>query len=259
MAEVPATIPTGSRELTVIDAETLGALGMTEEQLAASRGVMGLENARPEDFQIPRLQIAQALSPQLLRSKPEYIPGLMVGQFFNTVTQEVYGDSVKVIPVKFSVSRLRFFGGVLECQSKNGIDGGKHAPLCENCDFSKWGSGKEGNGTDCKEYRNWLILDGVQGMPMSLSFKSASLVVSKTWSTLLRTRRLKLSTGQSVPAPAFATVYELRSAEKPGPKGTFYVPVVRVVGPATAEMMKFGADLFRSFRGELVSEVGHDE
>jgi len=257
MAEVPAV--TTGKELQMVDADTLAALGMTEEQLIATHGVMGLENARPEDFQIPRLQIAQALSPQLLRSKPEYIAGLMVGQFFNTVTQEIYGDSVQVIPVKFSVSRLRFFGGVLECQSKNGIDGGHHAPLCDNCGFAKWGSGKDGAGTDCKEYRNWLILDTVLGMPMSLSFKSASLVVSKTWSTLLRTRRLKLSTGQSVAAPAFATIYELRSAEKPGPKGTFYVPVVRVVGPATAEMMKYGADLFRSFKGELVSEAGSEE
>lgn len=256
MADVPALSTT--RELTMVDAATLAALGMTEEELGASRGVMGLENARPEDFQIPRLQLAQALSPQLMRSKAEYIPGLMVGQFFNTVTQEVYGDSVQVVPVKFSVSRLRFLNGALECQSKNGIDGGHHAPLCADCKLKDWGTGNEGKGTDCKEYRNWLILDTVQGMPMSLSFKSASLVVSKTWSTLLRTRRLKLSTGQSVPAPAFATVYELRSAEKPGPKGTFYVPVVRVVGPATAEMMKYGADLFRSFRGELVSEVGEE-
>jgi len=37
------------------------------------------------------------------------------------------------------------------------------------------------------------------------------------------------------------------------------VPVVRVVGPATAEMMKYGADLFRSFKGELVSEAGSEE
>lgn len=257
MADVPAT--TTGKELTMVDAATLAALGMTEEELSANHGVMGLENARPEDFQIPRLQIAQALSPQLLRSKPEFIPGLMVGQFFNTVTQEIYGDTVQVIPVKFSVSRLRFFGGSLECQSKNGVDGGHHAPLCGNCEFSKWGSGKDGVGTDCKEYRNWLIIDTTQGMPMSLSFKSASLVVSKTWSTLLRTRRMKLSTGQSVAAPAFATIYELRSAEKPGPKGTFYVPVVKVVGPATAELMKYGADLFRSFKGELVSESGSDE
>lgn len=258
MSETEVAKTTG-RELMMVNAGTLAALGMTEAELSGTHGVMGLENARPEDFQIPRLQIAQALSPQLLRSKPEYIPGLMVGQFFNTVTQEVYGDTVQVVPVKFSVSRLRFFNGALECQSKNGVNGGKHAPLCESCDLSKWGTGKDGVGTDCKEYRNWLILDTVTGMPMSLSFKSASLVVSKTWSTLLRTRRWKLSTGESVAAPAFATIYELRSAEKPGPKGTFYVPVVKVIGPATDEMIKYGTDLFRSFRGELVSEVGHDE
>lgn len=250
-----AVATTRGKELAMVDQAMLDALGMTEAQLGAQKGVMGLENARAEDFQIPRLQVAQALSPQLLRSKPEYIPGLMVGQFFNTVTQEVYGDTVQVVPVKFSVSRLRFLNGVLDCQSKNGVNGGTRAPVCATCTLKDWGTGKDGAGTDCKEYRNWLILDTVNGMPMSLSFKSASLVVSKTWSTLLRTRQLVLPNGEKRPAPAFMTIYELRTAEKTGPKGTYYVPVVRVLEPASPELVKYGKDLFDSFKGELISEV----
>ncbi len=243
------------KELPMLDEQMLAALGMTQAQLEASTDVP----SRPEDFQIPRLQIAQALSPQLMRSKPEYIPGLMVGQFFNTVTAEVYGDSVQVLPIMHTVSRLRFFNGSLECQSKNGIDGGHHAPTCAACPLKDWGTGKDGVGTDCKEYRNWLIVAADIGMPMSLSFKSASLIVSKNWRTLLATRKWVLPTGKKIDAPWYSTVYELRSAEKPGPKGTFFVPVVRVVGPASLEQIEEASAVAKSFKGELVSEVGGDE
>ncbi len=236
----------------------LEAMGITEAELADAHGVMGLENARAEDFQIPRLQIAQAMSPQLLRSKAEYIAGLMVGQYFNTVTQEVYGDTINVVPVKYTFSRLRFANSILDCQSKNGIDGGTRAPKCSECEFSKWGSGKDGQGTDCKEYRNWLILEAKSGQPMSLSFKSSSLIVAKTWATLISTRKYKLTTGKSVPAPAFSTVYELRSVEKSTSKGTFYIPAVRVIGNAPVDVMKDAADLFRTFKGEIIDGSGDE-
>lgn len=256
-----------------LDQAALAALGMTEEQLAVS-GTIGLENARPEDFQIPRLNISQSMSPQLIRSKPEYIPGLMVGQFFNTVTQEIYGDTVLVVPVKYTVSRLKFTSNVLDCQSKNGVNGGHYSPEvitigangkqtvtggCKDCQYSKWGSGKDGQGTDCKEYRNWLLLSVKGSSPMSMSFKSASLTVAKIWATLIQGRKIALSTGEKITAPAFMTVYELRSAEKSTTKGTFYVPQVRVVEPTQAVLIKAAAAFYKSFSGEIISDVGHDD
>ena len=54
-------------------AELLAAAGMTEAELSAQTGVMGMEGVRQEHIQIPRLAIAQPLSPQMIRSKPEYI------------------------------------------------------------------------------------------------------------------------------------------------------------------------------------------
>jgi hypothetical protein len=249
--------------------EQLAAIGLTAEQLAEA-GRAAQENLRPEDFQIPRLAIAQAMSPQLVRSKPEYIAGLMVGQFFNTVTGEIYGDSIKVVPVKYSINRLKFVDKVIDCRSQNGIEGPK-SPLkvefvngkkvttggCADCQYSKWGTGKEGKGTDCKEYRNWLLLDE-SGTPMSMSFKSSSLVVAKQWWTLIAGRKMIVN-GVKVPAPPYLTTYELRAVEKSSNAGTFLVPVVRAVGQAPTELQKIGADLFTSFQGTIVDNVSDSE
>ena len=252
-----------------VSEELLQQLGMSAEQLAAESHA-GFENLRPEDYQIPRLQIAQAMSPQLVRSKPEYIPNLMVGQYFNTVTGEIYGDSVKVVPVRYSVSRIQFKDKAIDCRSSDGIQGAK-SPLrtevvngktvtkggCAQCEFSKWGSGKDGKGTDCKEYRNWLLLDP-SGAPISMSFKSSSLVVAKQWITLLEGRKIILN-GVKVPAPRYLTTFELKAVEKSSALGTFLIPVVRVVGPTEGAIAKIASDLNKSFKGEIADNAGDHE
>jgi hypothetical protein len=242
-----------SKELAVLNTsqELLAAAGMTEEELAAQTGVMGMEGIRQENLQIPRLSIAQPLSPQMIRSKPEYIEGLMVGQYFNTVTREVYGDTVTVVPVKFNMSRIKFTNNVLDCRSKNGVDGGHYADVCKSCQFSKWGSGREGKGTDCKEYLNFLVVEESTTQPMVISFKSASLAAGKTWSTLIVGRKIALSDGRKVHAPAFMTRYLLKTVEKTSGQGVYYVPVVSVAGPSDAALVSEGMALHKSFKGEL--------
>lgn len=243
-------------------------MGMTNEELAATTGIVGMENARPEDFQIPRLQIAQALSPQLARNKPEYIPGLMVGQFFNTVTQQIYGDTVVVIPIKFTVSRLRFLNNTIDCRSHDGREGpksplqmvdGKQVGGCAACKLKDWGTGKDGKGTDCKEYRNWLVLDTTDGLPMSISFKSSSLIVAKNWGTQIASRKLQLPNGQKVPAQAYMTMFELRTAEKSSAMGTFYVPVVKALGTPPTDLIKIASDISKTFKGEIVDNAADRE
>jgi hypothetical protein len=236
-------------------AELLAAAGLTEEELAAQTGVMGMEGVRQEHIQIPRLAIAQPLSPQMIRSKPEYIEGLMVGQYFNTVTREVYGDVVTVVPVKYSMSRIKFTNNALDCRSKNGIDGGHYAETCKTCQFSKWGSGREGKGTDCKEYLNFLVVETSTLQPMVISFKSASLSAGKTWSTLILGRKIVLSNGDRKPAPAFMTTYSLKTVEKSSGSGVYYVPVVSVAGPSDTQLVTEGMALHKSFKGELDSDA----
>lgn len=262
-------------ELAVINNDVLLATGMTEEELIAQTGVLGMESIRPEHLQIPRLQVAQPLSPQMIRSKPEYIEKLMVGQFFNSLTREIYGDEVLVVPVKYSMSRLKFTNNALDCRSKNGVDGGHYSPVvhstdpktgkpvtkggCKDCAFAKWGSGKEGKGTDCKEYINFLTIEKETLQPAIISFKSASLAAGKTWSSLIVGRKMLTESGARVFAPAFMTVYKLKTVEKSSGQGVYFVPVVIAVGPSEAGLVAEGASLHRAFKGELEGETADAE
>lgn len=61
----------------------------------------GNEGVTTQDMTIPRISIIQDLSPQGKKSKPEYIEGAEPKMAFNTVTQELYGESIYVVPVLF--------------------------------------------------------------------------------------------------------------------------------------------------------------
>jgi hypothetical protein len=62
----------------------------------------GLENVTANDVIIPRLTILQALSPQVTKSKPEFIKGAEQGNFCDTGTNEIFVDSISVIPCFFA-------------------------------------------------------------------------------------------------------------------------------------------------------------
>lgn len=61
----------------------------------------GSENVDVADVVIPRLEIAQALSPCLKPNDPKYIEGATQGDFYNSLTNELYGPEVEVVPVYF--------------------------------------------------------------------------------------------------------------------------------------------------------------
>src|SRR5476651_2702608 len=56
----------------------------------------GFEDTVQSDLQIPRLALAQALSPQVTDGDPARIEGLKVGDLFNSVTGQAYGREVFV-------------------------------------------------------------------------------------------------------------------------------------------------------------------
>jgi hypothetical protein len=66
----------------------------------------GSENVEMGDVVIPRIEIAQLLSPCLKADKAEYIEGCKEGDLYNSVTREVYGPKVPVIPVFFKKQYL---------------------------------------------------------------------------------------------------------------------------------------------------------
>ena len=66
----------------------------------------GSENVTTEDLVIPRLEIAQALSPCIDKTDSAFIEGCEPGMLFNSVTRELYGESVIFVPVLFKPEYL---------------------------------------------------------------------------------------------------------------------------------------------------------
>lgn len=78
-------------------------LSILEEDSRASAADLGI---RAQDVALPFLKVAQKMSKQLSQRDPLYIEGLQEGDFFNSVTNEVYrGDTgVLFIPCAFRPS-----------------------------------------------------------------------------------------------------------------------------------------------------------
>lgn len=82
----------------------------------------GAENVGTEDLIIPRLEIAQMLSPCIDKQHAGYIEGCQAGDFYNSVTRELYGPKVAVVPVFFKKEYL-----VWKDRKKGGGFRGAHA------------------------------------------------------------------------------------------------------------------------------------
>jgi hypothetical protein len=242
---------------TTIEKHQPSALAEIPDWLRRPEGVppAGLDAIERSDMTLPRLGLCQALSPQRSESDPKYIEGLRDGQFFNTITREIYGKKVLLVPLHFYKTRILFGpmdeGGGLRCQSPDNLIGiGEPGGTCIQCPNSQFGSarGGEGKGTACNQFFNYaaLIVKDAHVTPEQLlvvSFKSSALKVAKDWNAFIRIRNLDI----------FAGVYEFTSVERKNDIGRWYEPVVNMAGNVSREMYE-AAKLARSAVAELQRE-----
>lgn len=70
----------------------------------------GAENVAMSDLRIPRLLIAQDLSPQMKSSKPEYIEGLKSYDMFNSLTGQIYGRGpLTFVPIRMDKRAIEWY------------------------------------------------------------------------------------------------------------------------------------------------------
>lgn len=203
----------------------------------------GLENVGKEDQVIPRLVMAQSTHPQLKPSNPLYIKGLNQGEMFNTVTGEVYGTSVLIIPLLYAKSRIYFKdlkeGGGILCRSFNGIDGGSIAPKCADCPNSKFSPDKP---PACNIFMNFPSILVEKKQLIAPSYKSTALKPARAWVT-----RMNMSN-----KPMFAGVYEVKSNPDKNAKGEFFVPTFTLKRWTTAEEFAYAQAQYNSLKGKTI-------
>lgn len=161
----------------------------------------GSENVGQDDQLIPRLAIAQmGQSPQTKKASELYIPGLQDGQFFNTLTNEIYGEEVVVVPILFFKNFIEF---------KSMDDGGGVIAMYNNAGEVPPAklAFQGGNKPAVTEFKNRLCLllrEGYKPELIVVSFKSSGLKAAKKWNSLIKGTNL----------PAYARTYTLKTVPK---------------------------------------------
>jgi hypothetical protein len=192
--------------------QPIGHLANIPDHLKAFVGQrLGSENVEQDDLLIPRLCVAQSLSPQLKKSNEAYIPGLQLGDIFNSVTGEVYGnDEVTVIPLFFFKNYITFKkGGGVEAMYAHAND----VPRGELNFSTVNGESVPPKTTEFKNRMCLIVRPNERPSPIVVSFKSSGIKAAKKWNSLINSTNL----------PAFARTYKLVVAEKQDGQNSWYV------------------------------------
>jgi hypothetical protein len=197
---------------------------------------------------IPFVRLAQSLSPQINKKKPEYIEGLLVGDAYNNVTGEWWsGEAGLVVVPCYQVTKYLEF---VPRESGGGFVGEipSSDPRIQNT--QRVGS-KEilPNGNELvKSDQHFCLILGEDGMfqPAVVDMKSTQLKVSRRWKTQIAMKKMRHPTdGRVITPPVYASKWRLRAVEESNDKGDFYNWVVEPEGTVDNRDLLVEAKMFR--------------
>lgn len=171
----------------------------------------GTENIGKDDVRLPRLAIAQQLSPQLVKSESAFIDGLQQGDMFNTLTGHVYGPG----PLSIHVLRVDRPRGVEFIPREQG-GGIKDANVPLTDPRMLWGP--QGERPAATKFRDYIALvlpinkDNPLDSVIGISMKGSQDRIGKDLNTLIQQRN----------APVFAGRYSLITVQEKNRLGQMY-------------------------------------
>lgn len=170
----------------------------------------GSENVGTEDLVIPRLEVLQALSPMCVKGEAEYNKDAEPGMLTNSVTRQLYGKEVFVVPVHYSKQWL-----VWKDRQKGGGFFGAY-PDAEAAKVRVTEEGGEKAGIEAIDTPTHLCLlvnretGDVDEVIVSMPRTKAK--ISRQWNSMIR-----MAGGDR-----FARVYRVTSQHEKNQKGDFY-------------------------------------
>lgn len=195
----------------------------------------GTEHLEKGDLQLPRLRLAQALSPQVTEGQAKYIDGLKAIDMFNDLTGQIYGRG----PLQFAVIRADKPRGIQFAPRETG--GGildMDVPLNDpRMEFTADSEGKPVKPLATKFY-DYVIMLLPSREVVAFSCASSAIKVAKNLNALMKLRN----------APCFAGKYTVASGSETNSKGTFSVYHVKNAGWLSEEEMLYAETLFESIK-----------
>jgi len=197
---------------------------------------------------IPFVRLAQSLSPQVNKKKPEYIEGLSVGDAYNNVTGEWWsGEAGLVVVPCYQVTKY------LEFVPR--VSGGGFVGEIPSNDPRLQQTTRNGgqellpNGNELvKSDQHFCLILGEDGMfqPAVVDMKSTQLKVSRRWKTQIAMKKIRHpKDGRVITPPVYASKWRLRAVEESNDKGDFYNWVVEPDGMVEDRDLLVEAKMFR--------------
>lgn len=212
----------------------------------------GTEDITSSDLRMPRIAIAQGLSPQLLRDNSDYIEGLQMFDMFNDLTQEIYGQGpIPFVAVRREVRRIEF----IPREDGGGI---KDLDVPPNDARTFWtvdevtGERVPPAATKFVEFVVLLLKKNAPfPEPIVLSIKDTNKWNRRAAERL--TGFIKLPHPKYGNLPIYAKVFTLQSASERNDQGTFGVPVIKQAGLVQEEnIYKFAKAFRESLEGKTI-------
>jgi len=199
---------------------------------------IGLSNMSMEDLSIPFLRILGDMSPQVKKSKEEYVEGAEPGMIFNTVTREIFGGEkgVTIIPCFYNANFLEW--------SDRGT--GSSAPVVHSIGsdiVSQTAEDKDrklrldnGNYIERTHNHYCLYVDEKNGATSQclITMKSSQLKHSRRWNSVQMGIKIQGKNGLFTPA-IYSHSYRLTTRPESNDKGDWYGWNINKVGPVNKD------------------------
>jgi hypothetical protein len=210
----------------------------------------GTEDIGANDVRLPRLGIAQGLSPQMTPGEGQYIEGLKLFDMFNDLTGEIYGKGpITFVPLRRDVRRIEFTprsegGGIVDLE------------VPKNDTRMKWtvvnGVRTPPVATEFVEFVILLLRPGKVPEPIVLSIKGTNKWNRRASDQL--TTFIKLRN-----APIYSGLYKVDTlTPAKNDSGTFGVPVCKNAGfipmdtPAGKSLYNYAKQFADSLAGKVI-------
>lgn len=198
---------------------------------------LGSENVTSQNMSIPRLDLIQALSPQLKKSDAKYIKGAELGHMFNTLTGDLYEQCFVInlfFETNYTVFKKRQLGGGYEGAFDSDQAAREHLAN-EGLDASQY---------DIVEtaVHKCILLDeqGQPKTPILIYMSGSKLAVSNAWNTAIN----------GYQCDRFGTVWTLSSVEETNKRGQGYQNYrFQIAGTADAELYQQARSTYFSMKG----------
>ena len=224
----------------------------------------GMEQMGADDLALPFIRILGDLSPQVKKSKAEYVEGAEPGMLFNTVSKELYDGSkgIQVVPCYYKREYIEWSdrgegpGAPIAVHPAN-------TDLMNQTNRDAMGKDRLPNGNYLENTASYYVMvlsDDGSAETALITMKSTGLKTSRQWNSMISGIKLQGTNGKFTP-PMFSHIYHLTTVEMSNKKGTWSTWSVAKVGPVqdmgAYEQAKIFADSVS--KGDVQAKHGGEE